>query len=129
MKTIKTIQITSTLLLCMLLLNLECQAQKKLMGYELNDGTMINQGDTIEFTGGSLGGQYVNVFFMVGKLQKRKANFNDVFHSQLIIDHLLERKEDGEIKVFAVMEVPNQPKWHVWARLEEALKTSEITIK
>tara|TARA_B100000989_G_scaffold224802_1_gene172161 strand:- start:102 stop:479 length:378 start_codon:yes stop_codon:yes gene_type:complete len=111
------------------LLTFSCVAQKGMENYEMNDGTVVNSGDTIVFTGGSLGGQYVNVFFMVGNLQKRKANFNDVFHSQLIIDHFLERKEDGEIKVFAVMEVPNQPKWHVWARLEEALKTSEITIK
>ncbi|XOV91530.1 MAG: hypothetical protein ACFHWX_15110 [Bacteroidota bacterium] len=111
------------------ILTFQCLAQKGMSSYEISDGSMLNAGDTIEFTGGSLGGQYVHVFFMVGKLQKRKANFNDVFHSQLIIDHFLKRKEDGEIKIFAVMEVPNQPKWYVWARLEEAIDSNEITIK
>ncbi len=129
MRTIKRIQITSAILLGIVFLNLGCQAQKKLTDYQLNDDIVVNAGDTIVFTGGSLGGQYVNVFFMVGKLQKRKAAFNDVFHSQLIIDHFLERKEDGEIKAFAVMDVPNQPKWYVWARLEEAIDSNEISIK
>ncbi|MEQ8552114.1 MAG: hypothetical protein RIC06_10495 [Cyclobacteriaceae bacterium] len=117
------------LITALAILTFQCFAQKELESYEMNDGTVVNSGDTIVFTGGSLGGQYVHVFFMVGKLQKRKANFNDVFHSQLIIDHFLERKEDGEIKVFVVMEVPNQPKWYVWARLEEAIDSNEITIK
>ena len=117
------------LITVMAVLNFQCIAQKGMESYGISNGTTVNAGDTIVFTGGSLGGQYVHVFFMVGNLQKRKANFNDVFHSQLIIDHFLEKKEDGEIKVFAVMEVPNQPKWYVWARLEEALRSSEITIK
>ncbi|MEQ8880976.1 MAG: hypothetical protein RLQ12_15140 [Cyclobacteriaceae bacterium] len=111
------------------ILTFQCFAQRGMSSYEISDGSMLNAGDTVVFTGGSLGGQYVHVFFMVGKLQKRKANFNDVFHSQLIIDYFLEKKEDGEVKVFAVMEVPNQPKWYVWARMEEAIDSNEITIK
>ncbi|MEQ8878622.1 MAG: hypothetical protein RLQ12_03275 [Cyclobacteriaceae bacterium] len=129
MKTTKTAIITIVVAIYMGLLVSGCQAQKKLADYQLKDGIMVNAGDTVVFTGGSLGGQYVNVFFMVGRLQKRKAAFNDVFHSQLIIDHFLEIKEDGEIKAFAVMDVPNQPKWYVWARLEEALDSNEISIK
>lgn len=111
------------------ILAFQCVAQKGMESYEMSDGSTLNAGDTIVFTGGSLGEQYMHVFFMVGNLQKRKAPFNDAFHTQLIIDHFLKKKEEGEVRAFAVMEVPNQPKWYVWARLEEGIKAKEIAIK
>jgi len=105
-------------------------AQKKFDYYQtIYEEFELRAGDTIQFLEGSLGGQFVHVFYMVGKVQKRKATFSSGFYTELVIDHFLERKEKGEKKIYAVMGIPNKPKWLVWALLDEALDQKEIKLK
>ena len=106
------------------------KAQKKFYQYKKSSGDLVlNAGDTIEFLKGSLGGQFVHVFYMVGKIQKRKATFSSGFYSALIIDYFIGKKEKGEVVTYAVMSIPNKPKWSVWARVNEAINQKEIRLK
>ena len=117
------------ILLILLLLSLSMKAQK-ISIYQTVDGkTTLSKGDTIQFLEGSLGGQFVHVFYMVGKVQKRRATFSGGYYTELIISHFLQKKERGEKKVYAVMGTPNKQKWFVWAEVEEALKEKEIRLK
>ena len=103
---------------------------QKITIYQTMDGkTTLSKGDTVQFLKGSLGGQFVYVFYMVGKVQKRKATFSGGYYTELIINHFLQKKERGEKKVYAVMGIPNKQKWFVWAEVEEALKEKEIRLK
>ncbi len=116
-------------LLAVLYFNI-CSAQGKFYEYESETGNItVNAGDTVVFKQSSLNGAYAHVFFNVGSIQKRRASFTSDYYSELVVDHFLRRKEDGESKVFAVLAVPNKPKWFVWVRLEDALATKEIEIK
>ena len=82
-----------------------------------------------QFLEGSLGGVFEHVFYMVGQVQKRKATFTSGFYSALLISHFLTKKEKGQEVVYAVLEVPNKPKWVVWVRIEEAIKSNEVEIR
>lgn len=116
-------------LLLFLTLCVGVQAQKRLDQYTTSENEVINSGDTVRFLEGSLGGAFDHVFYMVGKVQKRRATFTSGFYSELVIDHFLSRREaDGEV-VYAVMKVPNKPKWYVRAQVDKALAAKEIEIK
>lgn len=118
------------LILLTLIIISDLIAQKKISRYQTENGDLVLvEGDTIEFLEGSLGGQFVHVFFMVGKIQKRKATFSTNYYTELIINHFLQRKEKGKTITYAVMNIPNKPKWFVWARLDEALDNGEIKLK
>ncbi len=100
---------------------------QKISTYKTMDGKTLQSGDTVQFLEGSLGGQFVHVFFMVGSLQKRKATFSREYYSELIISHFINKKKRDEI--YMVMGIPNKSKWFVWAEVEAALKTKEIMVK
>ena len=105
-------------------------AQNKLTEYTTGDGKMIlHAGDTIQFLKGSLGGRFVHVFFLVGTFQRQKATFSTDYYSELIIDHFIKKKENGVVHTYAVMNIPNKPKWEVWALLDDALNQNEIKLK
>jgi len=106
------------------------KAQKEITEYTSDNGSIfLHTGDTVEFLEGSLGGSFVHVFFMVGKIHKRKATFSKDYYTELLIDHFVQRREKGEMKTYAVMKIPNKPKWHIWALLDEAIIGKETKIK
>ena len=117
-------------LLFMGFLIFDIKAQPRSVEYRSDDRTHeLHSGDTICFLNGSLGGQFVHVFYMVGNIQKRKATFSAGFYTELIIDHFQVRKEKGVSRTYAVMNIANKPGWSVWAMLDDALVHKEIKIK
>ncbi len=106
------------------------KAQSTFNEYMIATGKLtLYAGDTIQFLTGSLSGQFVHVFYMVGSFQKRRAPFSSGYYSELIIDHFLRRKDKGLLKTYTVMAIPNRPQWEVWALLDEALNQNEIKLK